>query len=232
MYISDQKYFYMYKCTEMLKKNERLFKILRIISSKQSRDQLSRMDNTRDKLFHLSQESSELVSPVSSRSNKKFVKAGWLFRSGWLDGDHHHIYVSTTLIPCKEFKQFENPCSPYLHHFWLFSGRKYNGWFWWKSLPIEEAGLQKWWKVAMKIKLLVYCGEMLVEGLQLRKPEQDRVAWTRNTFEEERPFPCWHSGHIFRTFNRKCRTGDLQISFVMNSNAWVSARFTWPKGLS
>ena len=127
------------------------------------------------KLFHLSQEPSELVSPVSSRSNKKFVKAGWLFRSGWLDGDHHHIYDSTTLIPCKEFKQFENPCSPYLHHFWLFSGRKYNAWFWWKSLPIEEAGLQKWWKVAMKIKLLVYCGEMLVEGLQLRKPAQDRV---------------------------------------------------------
>ena len=136
------------------------------------------------KLFHLSQEPSELVSPDSSRSNKKFVKAGWLFRSGWLDEDHHHFYVSTPLLPCEEFKQFENPCSPYLHHFWLFSGRKYNDRFWWKPLPIEEAGLQKWWKVAMKIKLLVYCGEMLVEGLQLRKPVQDRVAWTRNSFEE------------------------------------------------
>lgn len=37
----------------------------------------------------------------------------------------------------------------------------------------------------MKIKLLVYCGEMLVEGLQLRKPEQDRVARARNSFEEK-----------------------------------------------
>ena len=45
-----------------------------------------------------------------------------------------------------------------------------------KSLPIEEAGLQKRWKIAMKIELLVHSGEVLVEGLQLRKPEQDRVA--------------------------------------------------------
>ena len=34
-----------------------------------------------------------------------------------------------------------------------------------KSLPIKEAGLKKWWKVAMKIKLLMYCGEVLMESL-------------------------------------------------------------------
>ena len=40
-----------YKCTEMLRKNERLFNILRIISSKRSWDQLSRMDNTSNKII-------------------------------------------------------------------------------------------------------------------------------------------------------------------------------------
>ena len=40
-----------YKCTEMLRKNERLFNILRIISSKRSWDQLSRMDNTWNKII-------------------------------------------------------------------------------------------------------------------------------------------------------------------------------------
>ena len=184
------------------------------------------------KLFYLSQEPSELVSPVSSRSNKKFVKAGWLFRSGWLDGDHHHFYVSTALIPCKEFKQFENPCSPDLHHFWLLSGRKYNDRFWWKSLPIEEAGLQKWRKVAMKIELLVHSGEVLVEGLQLRKPEQDRVAWTRNRFVEEKDL--FHVDTVVTSSGLS--TGNVeQVTFkfilVMHSNVWVDARFTWPKGL-
>ena len=184
------------------------------------------------KLFYLSQEPSELVSPVSSRSNKKFVKAGWLFRSGWLDRDHHHFYVSTALIPCKEFKQFENPCSPDLHHFWLLSGRKYNDRFWWKSLPIEEAGLQKWRKVAMKIELLVHSGEVLVEGLQLRKPEQDRVAWTRNRFVEEKDL--FHVDTVVTSSGLS--TGNVeQVTFkfilVMHSNVWVDVRFTWPKGL-
>ena len=62
----------------------------------------------------------------------------------------------------------------------------------------------------MKIKLLVYCGEMLVEGLQLRKPAQDRVHELGIVLKKKK---------TFSMLTQLSPLQDFQISFVMNSNA-------------
>ena len=89
--------------------------------------------------------------------------------------------------------------------------------------PIKETCLKQEREIAMKIQLLVYGGEILVQNLQLRKPGKRMTSTPSKSMHilnfdvnvNVGPFPCGHCGHIFRAFNRKCRAGDLTSDTLM-----------------